>query len=178
MSDNNFAYNRGGLITFVFTMVFVSVFFIYIVVVHPGVDLGEKVQDPAGEAPVSAEAAFDLASVKEPWVDNEQVVAYGAKFYATNCAMCHGEKADGNGPAGAAMNPKPRNFVEGKWKLGGDSMALFKTISAGIPGTSMAGYAHLNAGDRWALVQFIRSVTGNKVADDAGKLKAFAETAK
>ena len=76
------------------------------------------------------------------------------------------------------MNPPPRNFVEGKWKNGGDSATLFKTISTGIPGSSMASFAHIPAPDRWSLVQFIRSLTKNKIQDDPAKVEAFAKTVK
>ena len=38
--------------------------------------------------------------------------AKGEAHYKTFCITCHGEKGDGNGPAGAAMNPKPGNFTD------------------------------------------------------------------
>jgi hypothetical protein len=42
----------------------------------------------------------------------------------------------------------------------------------------MPGFAQLKTADRWALVQFIRSISQNKGADDAAKLKDFAASAK
>lgn len=36
--------------------------------------------------------------------------AKGEATYKMMCVSCHGEKGDGNGPAGAALNPKPTNF--------------------------------------------------------------------
>jgi mono/diheme cytochrome c family protein len=181
MADNNEDYNRGGFIAFIFSMVFVCLFFVYLVAIHPGVDLGEKVQDPnktAQAAVTSVEETFDIASVKEPWIENADVAKYGEELYKVNCAMCHGDKGLGDGAAGASMNPKPRNFVEGQWKNPGDSVGLFNTITSGIGGTSMAGFSHLKPVDRWALVQFIRSITKNKINDDVAKLKEFAATAK
>ncbi len=38
--------------------------------------------------------------------------AKGADKYKMLCVSCHGEKGDGNGPAGAALNPKPTNFTD------------------------------------------------------------------
>lgn len=32
----------------------------------------------------------------------------GAKVYASRCALCHGAAGDGDGPAAAGLNPKPR----------------------------------------------------------------------
>ena len=36
----------------------------------------------------------------------------GEAQYKTLCVACHGEKGDGNGPAGAALTPKPTNFTD------------------------------------------------------------------
>lgn len=38
--------------------------------------------------------------------------AKGAEKYKTLCVSCHGEKGDGNGPAGVALTPKPTNFTD------------------------------------------------------------------
>ncbi len=50
----------------------------------------------------SADAPFELKGD----------AAKGETHYKTLCIACHGEKGDGNGPAGAAMNPKPGNFTD------------------------------------------------------------------
>ncbi len=36
----------------------------------------------------------------------------GAEKYKIFCITCHGEKGDGNGPAGANLTPKPGNFTD------------------------------------------------------------------
>lgn len=38
--------------------------------------------------------------------------AKGEAHYKLYCVSCHGEKGDGNGPAGAALNPRPTNFTD------------------------------------------------------------------
>jgi mono/diheme cytochrome c family protein len=179
----NDSYNRGGYIAFLFSMTFSLCFFVYVTLFHPGIDLKEVPKAPEAEAEqtVAGEGAakeVDVSKIEKPWVENADMAAHGAKVFANTCAICHGPKGGGDGPAGAALKPPPRNFIEGKWKVGGDSIHLFKTIHDGIPGSSMASFAHLPVGDRWALVQFIRSITQNKVKDDAAKLEAFAKTAK
>jgi mono/diheme cytochrome c family protein len=55
----------------------------------------------------------------------------GKKIYDMNCAMCHGPKGAGDGAAAAALNPKPRNFTEGKFKYGSTDKDLFNLISKG-----------------------------------------------
>lgn len=176
MSDQNDQYNRGGLIAFLFSMVFVFGFMFYLVVIHPGVNLDEKVIDPKEQGPAKPE--FNIDKVAEPWVPNEDVVAYGHKLFSINCALCHGNEGKGDGPAGAGLNPKPRNLVEGAWKTAPGIIAKFKVITEGLPGSSMASFARFKVADRWALAQFVQSITENKGTDDPAKVGEFAKTAK
>lgn len=176
--NENDHYNHAGLLAFLFSMAFVFCFFIYIVVIHPGVDLGENLQAPVTQSAVAQEADVDISGIKEPWVSNADMVKHGKKIFAANCAMCHGAEGKGDGAAGAALNPKPRNLVEGPWKKGGGYIGLYKVLQEGIAGSSMASYAHLKTEDRWALVQFINSITNAKVNEDAAKIAEFAKSAK
>lgn len=177
MSEVRDEYNRAGLVAFTFSMAFCFAFFFYLVVINNGVDLAENVVDP--HAPVSANAApvFDIKQVNEPWVSTPEIVAYGEKVYKANCAMCHGEKGLGDGAAGAGLNPKPRNLVEGKWTQGEGVIAHFAVLQNGIKGSSMAGYSHFTTADRWSLLMFIESITQNKSKDDPAKVGEFAKTA-
>lgn len=177
MSDSSDTHNRGGFTAFIFSMVFVFSFFIYLVAIHPGVELGENVVDPNAPKEAGSVAVFSMAAVKEPWISTPEIVAYGAKTFKTNCSTCHGEAGKGDGVAAAGMNPKPRNFVEGKWTQGEGIMAHFNVIANGIPGGSMASFKHLKTYDRWSILHFIESITQNKSKDDAAKVAEFAKTA-
>jgi mono/diheme cytochrome c family protein len=179
MQDN---YNRGGFIAFVGSVVFSLAFMAYVALMHKGVDLKEVQQNQAN-ATAGAPAApgepadVDVSKVDKPWVSSPDMIAHGRKVFLTNCAMCHGQQGLGDGPAGQALNPHPRNFVEGKWKQGGRTQDLFKTLLTGIPGSSMVSFKALPKNDRWSLVHYIRSITHNKVPDDPKKLEEFAKTA-
>lgn len=50
-------YNRGGMLAFMFSMVFTTAFFIYIAFIHPGVDLKEVQVPEVKEAPASTQPA-------------------------------------------------------------------------------------------------------------------------
>jgi cytochrome c553 len=52
--------------------------------------------------PAFADAPFELKGD----------AAKGETQFKTFCIACHGEKGDGNGAAGAALNPKPTNFTD------------------------------------------------------------------
>ena len=169
MSQKDY-HNSGGLLALLGSLVFVFVFFIYIVYVNKGVDLAENVTEPAKPGAVQ----FDLASVKEPWVANEEVVAAGAKIYKANCAVCHGAKGDLVGGI-----PNARNLVEGQWTQGSGMISHYKVLQNGIPGTQMVSFkATLKPSERGALVQFIDSITKNKPANEKPEdVAAFAATA-
>jgi mono/diheme cytochrome c family protein len=171
-------HNRGGLIAFMFSMVFVFGFFVYLVSIHKGVDLDEKVIDPHAPLAPGAKIAFNVDKVSEPWVSSEDMITHGQKVYASNCALCHGAEGKGDGSGGQGLNPKPRNLIEGKWTQGNGPIAHFKVLQNGIAGSSMAAWSHIKVGDRWALVHFIQSITQNKGNDEPAKVAEFAKTAK
>ena len=97
----------------------------------------------------------------QPWIASPESVAAGKTLFEANCVACHGPKGLGDGPSAAALSSKPRNLVEGKWKKGGSTIALFHTITAGLDGTSMASFSFLNDQERWALAQFLHSISKN-----------------
>lgn len=169
MSQQKDYHNQGGLIALLGSLAFVFAFFFYIVAVNKGVDLGENVSEPAK----AEEVKFDLASVKEPWISSEQIVAAGAKLYKANCAMCHGANGD---LVGGISNA--RNLIEGQWKMGGGHIGLFKVLQVGLDGTQMASFKkQLTPSERWAVVNFIESITKNKSKDKPEDVAAFAATA-
>ena len=158
-----FAFAFGFTILFLFFMSFLS----------PGVYLPQGIGGKKALKGAPGEKAFDLSTVKEPWIFTLEMSKEGERSYKTNCAFCHGDKGLGDGVAGKGLQPPPRNLVEGKWKYGGKSVSLFKIITQGVPNTSMASYSSLGPAERWGLVHFIRSITQNKVEDDPDELASF-----
>lgn len=178
-------YNRGGFLAFLFSMAFSLSFFVYISFIHPGVDLKEVPESAVGaeqtladgEAAPTAAKKVDVSGVTDPWMSSEDMIAHGAAVYKTNCAICHGDKGAGDGPAGMGLVPKPRNLITGGWKNGGTRIALYGTLQKGLEGTSMAAFGHLPKVDRWALVHWIRSITKDKKDLSDEEVAKFAESA-
>ncbi len=169
MAQNQDHHNQGGLTALLGSMAFVFIFFFYIVFINRGPTLDEKVSDPT---PVGA-IKFDLASVKEPWLPNEQVAAAGFKLFKQNCAVCHGEKGDLVGGI-----PNARNLVEGQWKLGAGMINHFKVLQNGIAGTQMVSVKQtLKPNERWAVLNYVNAITQNKSQDKSDDIAAFAKSA-
>jgi len=55
-------------------------------------------------------------------------------MFATVCATCHGADGTGNGPAAAALNPKPRDYTDAKWQASITDELLKETILKGGQG--------------------------------------------
>jgi cytochrome c len=179
MSEGSDKYNRGGLMAFMFSIVFVLVFFLYLVFIHPGVNLGEKVVDPLAQSTQSeiAVAAFDITKISAPWVSTPEIVDHGKTVYKANCAMCHGNSGTGQDPPVGVLiqNQEILLRVSGPKEQG--LISHFKVLQNGIPGGSMAAFKHLKVGDRWAVLHYIETVTTNKSKDDPAKVSEFAKSA-
>ncbi|MCC6300366.1 MAG: c-type cytochrome [Anaerolineales bacterium] len=81
----------------------------------------------------------------------------GAKVFQVNCEPCHGPLGHGDGPAGAALDPQPKNLGEFQSRAGDDY--LFWRINTGKPGTSMAAWAGILTEEQiWQAVAFIRTL--------------------
>ncbi len=99
-----------------------------------------------------------------PSSPGEQTASRGQELYAANCAGCHGDKGDGNGPAARFLYPRPRNFGEAKFRLVSTSAAvptdddLKMVIRNGMPGSAMFAFGHLSDADIQALVGQVRSL--------------------
>jgi mono/diheme cytochrome c family protein len=81
--------------------------------------------------------------------------ANGKKLAETNCISCHGASGKGDGPAAAALNPKPADWTSARVQ-GESEGALFWKISNGRG--PMPPWKHLSEKDRWDLVTYVKSL--------------------
>jgi mono/diheme cytochrome c family protein len=81
----------------------------------------------------------------------------GAEIFGNNCETCHGSQGQGDGPAGAALDPPPKNLAELQ-KIAADDY-LFWRISSGKEGTSMVAWKGILSEEQiWQVVSFIRTL--------------------
>ncbi|MFT3840977.1 MAG: hypothetical protein QM723_28560 [Myxococcaceae bacterium] len=93
---------------------------------------------PAAAAPAAAEAAADsgaapaaAAAPAAPAAPTVDAKADAADIFKVRCSTCHGLEGKGDGPASAALNPKPRNYTDAKWQDSVTDEHIEKTIVQG-----------------------------------------------
>lgn len=105
------------------------------------------------QAPWTAPASEK--SKKSPIPASPKVVQQGQKVAQVNCVSCHGKTGKGDGAAAVALNPKPADWTSKKVQDESDGEIFWK-ITTGRG--AMPSWRHLPESDRWALVQYIRTL--------------------
>lgn len=100
------------------------------------------------------------ADGKEP---TPETLAKGKDVFVKNCVICHGDKGAGDGVAGAALKPHPRNFKTDPFKNGTKPEDVYKTVTNGLKGTAMAGFAPgLSESERRAVAYYVLKLRSDK----------------
>lgn len=112
-----------------------------------------------------ASAASALAGQDEenPFTESADV-RIGERMFLRYCGRCHGDNAKGGiGP----------DLTTGRFRHGGDDVALFRVISEGVPGTEMIPVLR-NRSDQaiWQVVTYLRSLSTPADIELAGSAAA------
>jgi DMSO reductase family type II enzyme heme b subunit len=96
-------------------------------------------------------------------------VKAGREVYDRECWKCHGKEGKGDGPDGANVFPKPRDFTSGIFKYRVSSYKeifpfdrdLFQTIGDGLTGTAMPPWkGKLSDKEIWDVTAYIKTFGG------------------
>ncbi len=129
--------------------------------------------------PAQESDAYDmtrLAERKEQFPAGEAALALGADVYRKRCAFCHGDEGAGDGGAAPYLEPRPRDFTLGLFKFRSTQTGelptdedLFRTISRGLPGTTMPAWGEppfvLPEAERWAVVHYLKKISTEDFED-------------
>ena len=87
--------------------------------------------------------------------------AHGRTIYDRHCVECHGATGRGDGPAAPMLEPRPRDFTGGKYKIRRTETGslptdtdLVRSVEEGLPATAMPGWRGILRDDE------IRDVVG------------------
>lgn len=122
------------------------------------------------------QAPEEVITVSKELPSTSEMVAKGKEVYTKfKCWECHGNEGKGDGPSSLTTKDElgypapPNNFTRGIYKGGGNNSDIYLRFTTGMDGTPMPSYADsANEEERWALVQYVRSLAGTKVAVQPG----------
>ena len=97
----------------------------------------------------------------EPYLESLKL---GRKLFIAQCATCHGHDGQGGGEQADGMYDnwgykiEPRNLTRGVYRGGGRPIDIYWRIAGGITGTPMPAFPKLTAEEKWAIVNYVRSL--------------------
>jgi mono/diheme cytochrome c family protein len=95
-------------------------------------------------------------------LNNNALLKRGQSFYFRHCQHCHGVSGYGDGPTAPFLNPLPRNYTRGIFKLKSNTSTkpsikdLERTIKYGMPGSMMPPFELYRASDIKAVSHYVR----------------------
>lgn len=106
---------------------------------------------------------FTAPKLSDDWLpDGAGDLARGRTVYEVQCLNCHGGEGGAETPTARLLKPPPRNFSLGvaaykETPFGNPPHRddLQKTVTEGIPATSMSSFAGLEEADRHAAVDYV-----------------------
>ena len=107
----------------------------------------------------------------------------GKKVYFKRCVWCHGIEGGGDGPSADRLFTRPRNFIQGTFKIrttdsGELPMAadLITTVRNGLQGSAMPAWGEFLAEDEiFAVVEFVKTLVQDRDFDDTEDEEVFVQ---
>lgn len=91
-----------------------------------------------------------------------------AADFEAQCTICHGAAGRGDGPGAQGLTPPPADLTDAA-RMGEHSVfGIYNTITLGIKGTAMTGFASLGEAQRWALAFYVSGLVTPDAARERG----------
>jgi len=122
---------------------------------------------PASQEPPKGDSGQPAAALKSKQLKfyekySPKRLKLGAQVYQKRCASCHGVTGDGNGEAAARLDPKPRDYRKGVFKVTSTPdgfrarrQDLVRTLRRGAVGTSMPAFTWLPDEEIEAVIDYV-----------------------
>ena len=83
----------------------------------------------------------------------------GREIFVSKCALCHGERADGNGVRSKGLSRKAVDFTSTGWRARVTPEYVFRVVSEGKRGTLMPAWPTLSNAEKWDVIAYVLSVS-------------------
>jgi cytochrome c553 len=125
---------------------------------------GEAEEEEHADEHVHAEIPHEYEGLTNPLAGDAAALEAGKQTYMTLCASCHGESGAGDGPAAAALDPKPTDFTDAAMMGQMDDAYLFWRISEGgamepFNSAMPAWKEALSEEQIWQVIIYLRSLS-------------------
>jgi len=105
-------------------------------------------------------APEEAKKMKNPIKSTQASIQKGKEIYEKKCALCHGARGDGKGPASAGLNPRPTNFKDSHGEKMSDGEHFWK-ITTGKGG--MPSFENdLTEEERWHVINYVNTFMKHK----------------
>lgn len=106
-----------------------------------------------------------------------ETIALGERLYQAECAACHGESGQGDGPEASNLATAPTNFSDRALMAAKSQAELYQAITEGLSPDMPAFEERLEEDERWALTTYLHSLTFAISGERAVRLEAATDTA-
>tara|TARA_B100001971_G_scaffold157725_1_gene147354 strand:+ start:590 stop:994 length:405 start_codon:yes stop_codon:yes gene_type:complete len=105
------------------------------------------------------EKEIDVDAIKNPRAADSKSISNGNKLFFEKCSVCHGEKADGNGPSAESFEVVPWDFTDGTIADISDGFLFQKIKNGGIWFEMPPFGLILKNNEIWDIINFLRSIS-------------------
>jgi len=107
----------------------------------------------------------------------------GKQVYYKRCVWCHGVEGGGDGPAADRLFTRPRNFIQGTFKIRFTDSGelpleedLIRTVTNGLPGSAMPAWGgFLSPDEIKSVVEFVKTLVQDRDFNDAEDEEVFVQ---
>jgi len=116
-----------------------------------------------------------LFAQQAPDAVKQDLLEKGKKVYFKRCVWCHGVEGGGDGPSADRLFTRPRNFIQGTFKIRTTDSGelpfdsdLITTVKNGLQGSAMPAWGEFLGEDEiLAVVQFVKTLVQDRDFNDA-----------
>ncbi len=136
-----------------------------LVLLAPGLPAQQSSTQTQQNAPTYAAIPVEAAKAPNPVKSSPESLARAQKWWALDCAMCHGKNGDGKGETAQDMKLKIADFTDPAILSGRTDGEIFYIIKNGHNDMPAEG-PRIKTEENWDLVNYVRSLAKKKdVAD-------------
>jgi mono/diheme cytochrome c family protein len=123
-----------------------------------GYQEGPRLPEPDGSVPVIGKAILLDTVALNPIPADETAIQRGEILYSIYCALCHGDRGQGDGPLAKHYEERPlRSLTSANITAQFDGQ-LFRTITEGFSRMPPQAEA-LSTRERWDVINYLRTLT-------------------